>query len=241
MEKTKSKNPPGARLAKSGKAHTLIISDLHLGSRVSRARDATEFLKNFEFSKLILLGDIFEDLNFNRLRDDDWKFLALLTRLSKTRKVRWVEGNHDGDLAKIFAALTGAKVYKKYVWRHKGKKYIAIHGHQFDNYLVDNALLSLIAPRIYNLIQLVDFPDRRMSRYIKNNHKGWLRNSEKVAARAILYARMCGADYIFCGHTHKAMRERRSGTRYFNSGSWTDSPATYITVEGKKIEICIYQ
>jgi UDP-2,3-diacylglucosamine pyrophosphatase LpxH len=212
-----------------------------MGSRVSRAREAAEFLKSFEFQKLILLGDIFEDLNFNRLREEDWKFIALLTRLSKTRKVRWVEGNHDRGLAKIFAALTGAKVYKVYVWRHKNKKYLAIHGHQFDNFLVDNALLSLIAVKLYNFIQLIDFKDKRMSRYVKRESKGWMRNSEKVAARAVLYARLRGADYIFCGHTHQAMQEKRGKIRYFNSGSWTDVPSTYITADGKKIEICRYQ
>jgi UDP-2,3-diacylglucosamine pyrophosphatase LpxH len=241
MRKTKSKNPPKARLAKGGKTHALIISDLHLGSRVSRAKEATEFLKNFEFKKLILLGDVFEDLNFNRLHSDDWKFLSLITHFSKTRKVRWVAGNHDKDLAKILAALTGAKVYNVYTWRYGRKKFMAIHGHQFDNFMINNALLSLIAVKIYNFIQLIDFRDKRISRYIKRESKLWMRNSEKVAARAILYARLRGADYIFCGHTHKADQERRGKIRYFNSGCWTDIPSTYITVEGKKIEICKYQ
>ncbi|MFH0929939.1 MAG: UDP-2,3-diacylglucosamine diphosphatase [Candidatus Moraniibacteriota bacterium] len=231
MEKTKPKN----------KTHTLIISDLHLGSRVSRAREAAEFLKKFEFKKLILLGDIFEDLNLNRLRGDDWKFLALLTKFSKTRKVRWVAGNHDKDLAKILAALTGAKVYSVYTWRYGRKKFLAIHGHQFDNFMTDNALLSLIAVKVYNFIQLLDFSDKRMSRFVKRKSKGWLRLSDKVAARAILYARLRGTDYIFCGHTHKAMEERRGKIRYFNSGCWTEIPSTYITIDGKKIEICKYQ
>lgn len=231
MEKNKPKN----------KTHTLIISDLHLGSRVSRAKEAVEFLKNFEFKKLILLGDIFEDLNFNRLRGDDWKFLALITKFSKTRKVRWVAGNHDKDLAKIFAAFTGAKVCSVYKWRYGRKKFLAIHGHQFDNFLTDNPLLSLIAPQIYNFIQLVDFSDKRVSRYIKRESKLWMRNSEKVKARAFLYARLRGIDYIFCGHTHKAMEERKGKIRYFNSGCWTEIPSTYITIDGKKIELCKYQ
>lgn len=231
MEKSKLKN----------KTHTLIISDLHLGSRVSRAKAATEFLKGFEFRKLILLGDIFEDLNFNRLHSDDWKFLALLTHFSKTRKVRWIAGNHDKDLAKVFAALTGAKVYNVYKWRHKNKKCLAIHGHQFDNFLTNNPLLSVIAQRIYNFIQLVDFSDKRISRYIKRKSKLWMRNSEKVAARAILYARFRGIDCIFCGHTHKADQERKGKIRYFNSGCWTEIPSTYITVDGNKIEIYKYQ
>jgi len=56
---------------KKNKTHTLIISDFHLGSKVSRSKEAAELLNNLHFKKLILLGDIFEDLNFNRLSDDD--------------------------------------------------------------------------------------------------------------------------------------------------------------------------
>ena len=44
--------------------NTLILSDLHLGAETSRAREATELLKENRFHRLILLGDIFADLNF---------------------------------------------------------------------------------------------------------------------------------------------------------------------------------
>ena len=42
--------------------NTLILSDLHLGAETSRAREATQVLKNSRFQRLILLGDIFADL-----------------------------------------------------------------------------------------------------------------------------------------------------------------------------------
>jgi UDP-2,3-diacylglucosamine pyrophosphatase LpxH len=230
MPKPKTKN----------KTHTLIISDIHLGSRVSRVAEVTNLLKNFEFKKLILLGDIFEDLNLNRLGDAEWKFLSILSRLSRTRKVRWIEGNHDGGLVKIFAALTGSKVHKVYKWQHRKQKYLAIHGHQFDSFMVENAFVSYLAQKIYNGVQRVDFRDKRTSRYLKRKSKGWLRISAQVARRAVLYARLRQVEYIFCGHTHKAMRERRGNIHYFNSGCWTDIPGTYITIDGKDIEIRSY-
>jgi len=46
---------------------TVIISDLHLGSEVSQAGAALAFLQSIHFKRLILLGDIFADLNFRRL------------------------------------------------------------------------------------------------------------------------------------------------------------------------------
>ncbi len=219
------------------RAHTLIISDLHLGSMVSRPAVVLDFVKNFHFKKLILLGDVFESLNFNELGEDDWKLLSLFSELSKKKKVRWVIGNHDIGLTKFFSSLTGIKTYMHYTWHYNGKKYLAIHGHQFDNFLVNNAFLSFVLNKIYNFIQVVDFRDKRISRFIKRNSKGWLRASQKVAKRAMLYGRLRGADVIFCGHTHKAMKKTSKKIQYYNSGCWTDIPSTYITIDKDDISI----
>jgi len=225
---------------KINKTHTLILSDFHLGSKVSRSKKAITLLKSYRFKKLILLGDIFESLNFNRLQESDWKLLSLISDFSKEKKVRWIEGNHDKGLTKIFTAFTGAKVYKVYKWKYKNKKYLAIHGHQFDNFLINNTFLSYFANWIYNGIQLVDFPDKRISRLIKRRSKGWLRLSEKVASRALLYAKLRKVDFIFCGHTHKAMHKKKKDIHYYNSGCWTDDPCTFITLDEDKIEIHKY-
>ncbi len=219
------------------KTHTLILSDFHLGSKVSHSKKIATFLKSFRFKKLILLGDIFEDLDFNRLKESDWELLSLIGKISKKSKVIWVEGNHDKGLAKIFAGLTGSRVYNVYKWKYHNKKYLAIHGHQFDNFLTENALLSFVANQVYNFIQLIDFKDRRISRAIKTKSKGWLRLSEKVAKRAILFAKLQGIDYIFCGHTHKANQKKSGKINYYNCGCWTDIPSTYITLDKEKIQI----
>jgi UDP-2,3-diacylglucosamine pyrophosphatase LpxH len=46
---------------------TLLVSDVHLGCAVSLAADLLHLLQNTTFKRLILLGDIFQDLNFSRL------------------------------------------------------------------------------------------------------------------------------------------------------------------------------
>lgn len=217
--------------------HTIIISDTHLGSSVSRAKKATELLKSWNFRKLILLGDIFDNLDFRNLPQEHWDFLAYVGKLSQKKKVRWVEGNHDKGLSEIFAALIGAKIYKTYEWQYKKEKYLAIHGHQFDRFLVNNVFLSYAASAVYNFIQKIDFKDKRISHFLKKRSKGWLRLSEKVAKSAILYGRLKGAKYVFCGHTHKSMKKRKKGVKYYNSGCWTDTPSTYITIDHKQIKI----
>src|SRR6202008_5193282 len=83
---------------------TLILSDVHLGAEVSRARAATSMLKQNSFRRLILLGDIFADLNFGRLKKEHWKFLSAIRKLSNPKRnveVVWGEGNHDNGLTHL--------------------------------------------------------------------------------------------------------------------------------------------
>lgn len=87
---------------------------------------------------------------------------------------------------------------------------------------------------------MLDFKDKRVSRAIKRKSKGWLRISNKVASRATIYARVMQVDYIFCGHTHKAMESNRGDVHYYNCGCWTDIPATYITIDRDDMKIQQY-
>jgi UDP-2,3-diacylglucosamine pyrophosphatase LpxH len=163
--------------------------------------------------------------------------LKYIGEISKTKKVRWIEGNHDEGLSQIISALLGAKIKKVYSWKYKNKKYLAIHGHQFDRFLVDNFVISYIATLLYRLTQKIDFKDRRMSRFVKRKSKGWLRMSEKVFHSAVLYGKLKGANYVFCGHTHKSVEKIKNGIKYYNSGCWTDVPCAYITIDRDNIKI----
>src|SRR5690242_21837362 len=102
----------------------LIISDVHLGSEISRARDALRLLKSTSFRRLILLGDIFCDLNFRRLKKQHWQFLSHIRKLSNPKRqveVVWVEGNHDQGLSEVMSHLVGVKVHQEYQWSFRGR------------------------------------------------------------------------------------------------------------------------
>ena len=223
--------------------HTLIISDLHLGSKLSQPEKVLKLLKSLSFRKLILLGDVFDNLDLRHLTPESLELLNYIGRISRdNRKVRWVKGNHDEGLYDIFGPLMNAQIHETYVWQFKQEKYLAMHGHQFDRFLVDNVFLSRIASRLYDFIQRVDFPDKSFSHYVKNKSKGWLRISQKVAEGAIREAKKHGAKYAFCGHTHKPTERINSHqVRYYNSGCWTDTPCTYITIDERDIRIHEYR
>jgi UDP-2,3-diacylglucosamine pyrophosphatase LpxH len=224
--------------------NTLILSDVHLGSEVSRAREAAELLANMSFRRLVLLGDIFSDLNFRRLTSDHWKFLSRIRKLSNPKRkveVVWVEGNHDQGLSQIMSHLVGVPVYQRYVWEFEGKRHLAVHGHQFDPFCRQNQLLSRCGERIFSAVQKLDGNSKRISRFIDRVNTRWLRMESRVAEGAFLYARAGRVDRIFCGHTHVATHQNRHGVDYYNSGSWIDANPAFLTIDEQGVQICKYE
>jgi UDP-2,3-diacylglucosamine pyrophosphatase LpxH len=224
--------------------NTLILSDLHLGAETSHAREATRVLKENRFQRLILLGDIFADLNFARLTKEHWKFLGYIRKLSNPKRnieVVWVEGNHDHGLANIMSHLVGVRVYEHYEWDYRSLRHVAIHGHQFDGFQVNRLRLSRLGTSLYLQLQKLDFKNKPIARLIDRLNTRWLRMSPKVAAGALAHARHHGADRIFCGHTHEAIHVERDGINYYNSGGWVDSRLTYLTIDEQGVQIREYQ
>jgi len=223
---------------------TLILSDVHLGAETSRAREATRVLKQNRFRRLILLGDIFADLNFRRLTKDHWKFLGYIRKLSNPKReveVIWVEGNHDHGLSNIMSHLVGVRVYQQYLWEFAGVRHLAIHGHQFDRLLANNLRLNHWGTLLYLQLQKLDLKGKPLARMIDRLNTRWLRMSSMVATGALSHARLRKVSRIFCGHTHAAMSQEQDGIHYYNTGGWVDVAPTFITVDAEGVQIHSYQ
>ena len=223
---------------------TLILSDLHLGADMSRARDALRVLRETRYRRLILNGDIFADLNFARLKKEHWKFLGYIRKLSNPKRnveVIWVEGNHDHGLTEIMSHLVGVRVYQEYRWEYRGANHIAVHGHQFDGFVVSNVRFTyLFGTLLYLQLQKWDTKSKILTRFLDRLNTRWLRLSTKVADGAIAHARHHQATRIFCGHTHAALHRHDDGIDYYNSGSWIDERPAYITVGEDGVQIRYY-
>jgi UDP-2,3-diacylglucosamine pyrophosphatase LpxH len=222
---------------------TVILSDLHLGSEVSRPKAALQTLRTMSFRRLILLGDIFCDLNFRRLKKEHWQFLSYIRKLSNPKRnveVVWVEGNHDYGLSEVMSHLVGINVYQEYEWDYCGLRHLAIHGHQFDRFIVNNRALSGFLTACHERLQKLSFGHKRVVGFLERFDTVWLRMSNKVSAGAIAHAQLRNVQRIFCGHTHEAMQAARGGIQYFNTGSWTQPAATYITINEQGVAIHEY-
>lgn len=217
-----------------------VISDLHLGSNVCRADYILEFLYYLETENLILNGDIFDNMDFRRLKKSHWHVLKKLRQISKHTKIIWISGNHDYQCEPI-AHLIGAKFTLDYLIQADRKIYIT-HGDRFDKIITKRPILTKFADNIYRLIQLFD---RRMdnnyyySGMIKRHSKTLTRVTDNTVANAIKFAKKNKYDSIIIGHLHKSalLTTLEDMVEYGNCGCWTEETCSYITIDNGWINL----
>lgn len=231
---------------RSLRTDTVIVSDIHLGSAVCRARALREALAAwYPFRRLIILGDLFEDLNLARLGKADFELLDDLRDLSGREDVEldWIEGNHDEQGHDLVHRLIGARTHDQMMLDLYGKRYLFMHGHQFDDFLRDHPTVSTVASNIYCAVQVREGRSRRFSRWLKQKSKQWLKVCQKVERMAADHARQFDANFVLCGHTHyhdAALSRPSHSVRYINTGCWTDMPSTLTTIDHKGLRQFVY-
>lgn len=218
------------------KVKVVVISDIHFGSCVSQAKLLEDTLKQFEFEYLVMNGDIFEDLNLEKVTQGQWRTIGFIGKLIRQGvTVVSIRGNHDWSMVHMNAL--GIKWRKQFVLRHRYEgrpaTYGFLHGHQFDSFWMTWRWFGTVVTWVFNSI--IQPLDRHfiIGRWLKKSSKTWLRLSEQVADGAIRYAARRHWDVVMCGHTHHAYKKEdaRSGIVYYNDGSWTEKPCGLITID----------
>jgi UDP-2,3-diacylglucosamine pyrophosphatase LpxH len=222
----------------------LVISDTHLGSDNCQARALVHFLEavrhgDLPTRRLVLNGDVFDSIDFRRLRKQHWKVLSLVRKLSDEIEIVWINGNHDGP-ADTVSHLLGVDVRDEYIVETGGRRVLFLHGHRFDEFIERYPVTSKFADWLYRWLQRLD-KSHTIARTAKHNSKAFLRNSEKIEAAAIAYAAERGCDAVCCGHTHHPLANAAGPVHYFNSGCWTERPCHYLTLAGGVVELASYQ
>ena len=64
--------------------------------------------------------------------------------------------------------------------------------------------------------------------------------SDKINNKALEYAEKKKADFIFCGHTHRAMNLSKNGVEYFNTGCWNDRYCHYVLIDDQRVSLNIF-
>ncbi len=222
----------------------VVISDIHLGSENCQAKYLVHFLDSIRHGpmttqRLILNGDMFDSIDFRRLKKQHWRILSTLRKLSDQIEIYWINGNHDGP-AEIVSHLLGVSCSDEIVVRSGNSKILFLHGHRFDEFISRYPILTWVADRIYNFLQKID-KSHYFAKLAKRNSKMFLRCAQKIEADSIKYAAKQGCDVVCCGHTHLPIANSRGPIQYFNSGCWTEKPCHYLTVADGIVQLHRYE
>lgn len=217
----------------------IIISDIHFGSRMCQAQELDRFLSNIRVEYLILAGDIFDDLRFNRLQHWHWQALSRIRKISDHCQVVWIRGNHDIVSAPTMSHLLGVTVRNNFQWVSHGKTFYAVHGDRWDAFIYKHRKLTQVSTWFYDILQRIDVRVvRKMSKWLKKRAKLLTRNSHAVQFGAMQYARKRGYDAIFCGHTHMPMLVQEDGIIYGNDGTWQSAEPHFIGISSDRVDLC---
>jgi len=237
-----------------GHYRSIFISDLHLGSRACRANEICEFLKTHTSDRLFLVGDIIDGW---RLKNN-WFFpqehinviRRILTAAKRYDGVYYIPGNHDELLRKYIdddmIDLGNIRVVDQYDYYSKDeRRYLIIHGDQFDNLMVDAKWLMHLGDILYDLVVWINIQLNyirgllgmeywSLSGFLKYRTKQAVKYIQKYEEHLIQHCQKYSYDGVICGHIHAPEMRVIAGIEYMNDGDFCDSCTAIVeTMEGE--------
>jgi UDP-2,3-diacylglucosamine pyrophosphatase LpxH len=219
---------------------TVFLSDVHLGTRGCRADFLLDFLRRCDCERLFLVGDIVDGW---RLRKS-WYWTAefddvvrqILAMARRGVAVTYIPGNHD-EMFRDWLGLEVAGVTLARDAVHQaadGRRYLVIHGDEFDGviryakllaHLGDGAYdLALSLNRVFNALRRrFGYPYWSLSQWLKRQVKGAVKAIGRFEGALANEAQRRGLDGVVCGHIHHAELRTVQGVLYMNDGDWVES------------------
>ena len=212
----------------------VIVSDLHLGTKDSKAKEFIEFLEKHPTDLLILNGDIVDGWALNR--GAKWKkqhtnAISKILKVSNKTKVIWIRGNHDEFLAEFIGMHFGnIEIREDYIISN----HYVFHGDVIDVFITKYKWLAKIGSigydfalwlnRWYNRYRVWrGLPYQSISQEIKAGVKAATNYINDFEVAAIKMASKHGCQGVICGHIHQPADIVINGSRYLNSGDWVEN------------------
>jgi UDP-2,3-diacylglucosamine pyrophosphatase LpxH len=227
------------------KVRTVILSDIHLGTRDSKAREVCHFLRSVRCEKIILNGDIIDGwrlANGSQWTNDHTRFIrVLLKKIEKQHtSVIYTRGNHDDVLAKIIPfTFSGITMVEDYVHETPNGRYFVLHGDVFDTITRNFAFISHLGDWGYHLLLAINRANNRwrawrgkeywsLSQAIKARVKTAVNHISKFEDHIAELAAEKSCMGVICGHIHTPADKHIGKTHYLNSGDWVESLTAII-------------
>jgi UDP-2,3-diacylglucosamine pyrophosphatase LpxH len=211
---------------------TVIISDVHLGSRHVKLDQLARFLDWLPPDVTLVLNGDTVDYRHRRPKPGHQQALDRIVAESRRRRVVWLSGNHDPKYRpKDPGAIEFAPSFSI------GKRIFVQHGFYFDNIMPYHRLFIAVFRLAHRVRIWLGADAVHVAQYAKKWKFLYQILRRNVMRNAIEYARENGYTAVTCGHTHFTEDVVVDGIRYINTGSWTELPAYYLWVDDTQMEL----
>ena len=219
---------------------TIVVSDIHLGTKGSKAKEISRFLRQYTCENLILNGDIIDGWQLKK--SGSWKrkhtrfFVRILKMIENHQtQVYYLRGNHDDFLDQILPLQIGNLwIQSDMIYETHGKKYLITHGDIFDSITSHLRWIAYLGDIGYTFLLWLNkyvnhhrrkkgLPYFSLSQYLKGKVKSAVSYIDQYEQELTKMARAKGCDGIICGHIHKAETRMIDGIHYLNSGDWVET------------------
>jgi len=233
------------------KYQAIVVSDLHLGTKDSKAEEFIQFLDEHPTDLLILNGDIIDGWALNRgtkWKKQHTKVISKLLKLSNKTRIIWIRGNHDEFIQEFIGTHLGAiEIREDYKLNidNTMESYYIFHGDVIDVFITKYKWLSKIGAvgydfalwlnRVYNTYRKWrKLPYISISQKIKESVKVATNYVNDFEVTALSMATKKGCNGVICGHIHQPADIMINGERYLNSGDWIENmSAILVDYDGK--------
>lgn len=219
-----------------------VVSDLHLGTYVSRAKEFVTYLKSISPRLLILNGDIIDGWQFSKHYFPAVHMAVIqeiFTLLSSGTRVIYITGNHDEVLRRYSDIHVGNfQLTDKVVIEINGKMTWIFHGDVFDHTtrgqaklwtkLGSNGYASLLAFNgfINWVMKLMGKKKLSLSKRIMEQFHKRMVNIDAFETLIGELAIEKNYDSVICGHIHQPQKRiitnDKGSVTYMNSGDWVE-------------------
>ncbi len=233
---------------------TLFISDIHLGKRGCQADLLLDFLRYHDADTIYLVGDIIDGWalkgGWHWPQSHNDVIQKLLRKVRKGTKMIFVPGNHD-EFARDYLGMNfgGVEVVDSAIYEMAtGKKFLIIHGDQFDIVVSHAKWIALLGDWAYEVALSANHwfnKARRAMGFQYWSFSAWAKHKVKDAVNFIGSfektladeARKQGAEGVVCGHIHHAVIREIDGITYVNTGDFVESCTAVAEHADGRLEI----
>ena len=226
---------------------------MHLGTRGSNVAPLLDFLRDYEFETLYIVGDLIDIWQLRRGRywpqSHNDIIQKILRKSRKGTRVVCIPGNHDEMLADFYGAYGNVTIQKHAIHRTaNGRRILVIHGHELDTVVQNVKWLAFAGDVGYQFLlslnPLINFVRRRfglgywsLSAYAKRQVKDAVSFIGKFEAAVVKYAEKYKVDAVLCGHIHSAAIHQFGAVNYYNCGDWVETCSALIESDEGAIEL----